>query len=327
LVTEHSLFQDTLLRVRHLGDRAGEPIVVCNSAHRFLVAEQLREIELRSAAIVLEPGARNTAPAVAAAALLVQGASAAADPLLLVLPSDHVILDVPRFLAAVETAIEPARNGRLTTFGIVPDRPETGYGYLKRGDSAGDWSLLERFVEKPNLATAQEYVESGQYLWNSGMFLFSAAAFLSDLGIHAPAMLAQCRAAVANASVDSDFTRLGPEFLECPSESIDCAVMEKTAGAAVVPLAAGWSDVGSWAALHEVLDKDSRGNVLRGDVIADACTNTLVNAESRLVAVVGANDVVIIETSDAVLVTSRDATQHVKRVVDALRAAGRSDKE
>jgi mannose-1-phosphate guanylyltransferase/mannose-6-phosphate isomerase len=328
LVTERTLLQETLLRTRRFGaGDAVSPIVVCNESHRFLVAEQLRQIDSTPRAIVLEPAGRNTAPAVAVAALLAQAAApAGVDPILLVLPADHVILDPRAFAAAVEAAVEAAESeGRLVTFGIVPDKPETGYGYLLKGASRGRWSLLEAFVEKPDLATAERYVESGRYLWNSGMFVFSASAYLEELGRHAPAMLEQSGAAIAGAERGEDFTRLGPAFLECPADSIDYAVMEKTRNAAVVALDAGWSDVGSWSALHEVLEKGAAGNVLRGDVIAEGCTNSYVAAHGRLVAAVGLDGIIVVETPDAVLVMAAEHSQRIKQVVDALKAAGRDE--
>jgi mannose-1-phosphate guanylyltransferase len=242
-----------------------------------------------------------------------------------VLPADHVILDTGAFVAAVEVAMEAAAVGKLVTFGVVPDRPETGYGYLLKGEARGGWSQLMHFVEKPDLPTAQEYLASGRYLWNSGMFLFTARAYLDELERLAPEMLAKCRAAVAAADRDADFTRLGAAFLECPADSIDYAVMEKARNAAVVPLDAGWSDVGSWAALHAVLDKDANGNVLRGDVIVEACTNSYVAASDRLVAVVGLDGIIVVETPDAVLVMDAEESQRIKQIVETLKAAGRSD--
>jgi mannose-1-phosphate guanylyltransferase/mannose-6-phosphate isomerase len=322
LVTERTLLQETLLRAQALGDRVEPPIVICNDAHRFLVAEQVREIDVAARTIVLEPEGRNTAPAVAVAALLSGGEG---DSVLLVLPADHVILDTQRFVAAVDAAVAAAESGRLVTFGIVPDRAETGYGYLRVGKSQGAWAELERFVEKPDAATAERYVDSGEYLWNSGMFVFTVRAYLEDLARVAPTMLAKCREAVSGAVAGADFTRLGSAFLECPAESIDYAVMEKTQKAAVVPLAAGWSDVGSWVALHEVLEKGEGGNVLRGDVIVEACANSYIAASSRLVAAVGLDGIVVVETGDAVLVMAADQSQRIKQVVDKLKAAGRAE--
>jgi mannose-1-phosphate guanylyltransferase/mannose-6-phosphate isomerase len=325
LVSERTMLQETVLRTKSFAAPVGAPIIVCNENHRFLVAEQLRAIEVPAGAIVLEPVGRNTAPAVAVAALLATATDPTSDPLLLVLAADHVILDTAAFGAAVDAAVQAASAGKLVTFGVVPTSPETGYGYLLRGADHGGWSVLERFVEKPDLETAKSYLASGRYLWNSGMFVLSARAYLEELARHAPKMLASCREAVAGAAVDRDFTRLGAAFLDCPSDSIDYAVMEKTDRAAVVPLEAGWNDVGSWAALHDVLDKDSAGNVLRGDVIAEGCSNTYVAATSRLVAAVGVDGLVIVETPDAVLVVPRDKSQDVKRIVDALKKNGRSE--
>jgi mannose-1-phosphate guanylyltransferase/mannose-6-phosphate isomerase len=326
LVGKRTLFQDTVRRVRSLGPVVSPPLVVCNAAHRFLVAEQLRELGEIAQAIVLEPAARNTAPAVAVAALLaIRLASARAgnetvDPLLLVLPADHVVLDDAAFAAAVELAVPAAADaGRLVTFGVPADKPETGYGYLLRGAARGAWSVLDRFVEKPDLATAQSYVESGRYLWNSGMFLFSARIFLRELAVYEPAILAACEQAVAFAEADADFTRLGTSFLACASQSVDYAVMERTTEAAVVTLAAGWSDVGSWPALHEVLDKDDDGNVTIGDVLIHACTNSYIASNGRLVAAIGLDGMIIVETDDAVLAVAKEHAQDVKRIVDMLK--------
>jgi mannose-1-phosphate guanylyltransferase/mannose-6-phosphate isomerase len=319
LVTSRTLLQDTLLRTRGLGPRVAAPIVICNEAHRFLVAEQLREIEAGAQAVVLEPQGRNTAPAAAVAALLaLENAGSRDDPLLLVLPADHVILNEASFHAAVEAALAAASAGKLVTFGVVPAHPETGYGYIRRGEGAGGWFTVAEFVEKPDLKTAERYLASGEYLWNSGMFLFSARRYLEELERHAPAMLPASRAALAAAVEDADFLRLGEEFLESPSDSIDYAVMEKTHSAAVVPLDAGWSDVGSWAALHEILEKDGDGNVLRGKVLAEDCRGCYVSADRRVVGVIGLNGLVVIETPDAVLVVPRDRAQDVKRLTDRL---------
>lgn len=325
LTSSRTLLQDTLTRVRGLGGGTADPFVVCNESHRIVVGEQVREIGIRAAGLVLEPAGRNTAPAVAIAAMAAAAVSSEADPLLLVLPADHVFQNVAAFGAAVAAAVEAAEAGKLVTFGIVPDRPETGYGYLLAGEPHGRWSLLERFVEKPDPATARQYVESGKYLWNSGMFMFSAAAYLRELERFAPDIYAASRAAYASASRDSEIVSLGAAFLDCRSDSIDYAVMEKTGDAAVVPLDAGWSDIGSWAALHELLEKDADGNVLRGDVLAHGCTNTYVHSSSRLVAAAGLDGIIIVETSDAVLVLAADRSQQVKQIVDALKAAGRDE--
>jgi mannose-1-phosphate guanylyltransferase/mannose-6-phosphate isomerase len=318
LVTERTLLQDTLARTQGLPGVTA-PIVICNEAHRFLVAEQLRDLGVTPRAIVLEPAGRNTAPAAAIAALI-----ATADepdgvpPLLLLLPADQVILDEAAFRVAVEQAVAAAASGKIVTFGIVPTRPETGYGYIRRGADRGGSYDVAQFVEKPDLATAERYVESGGYLWNGGMFLFSARAFLDELDRHAPAMLAPCRQALETATRDADFLQLGAAFLDCPSDSIDYAVMEKTAAAAVVPLAAGWSDVGSWPALHEILDKDEHGNVTRGRVVAEDCRNCYVIANGRRVVVLGLDDCVVVETDDAILIMPHDRAQDLKGVVERL---------
>jgi mannose-1-phosphate guanylyltransferase/mannose-6-phosphate isomerase len=326
LVGEHTMLQDTLLRLHGLDTAA--PIVVCNEAHRFLVAEQLRAIDCAPQAIVLEPTGRNTAPAIALAAHAALAASAVgADPLLLVLPADHVIADREAFQAAVRLAAEVGRAGRLVTFGVVPRSPETGYGYIRRGDPlpTGGWRIA-RFVEKPERARAEEFLASGEYYWNSGMFLFGARRILAELQRLAPDIAAACEQAFGSAQRDLDFTRVSKQDFEgSRSESIDYAVMEKTTDAAVVPIDAGWSDVGSWSSLHEACIKDDDGNVIHGDVLAEQTRNSYLYAGSRLVAVVGLDDHVVIETKDAVLVAPRDRVQDVKSLVARIRSAGRSE--
>jgi mannose-1-phosphate guanylyltransferase/mannose-6-phosphate isomerase len=326
LVTDRSLLQETLLRTAGLADRVRSPIVVCNENHRFLVAEQLREIGVDADAIVLEPAARNTAPAVAAAALIaLRQAPPNADPVLLVLPADHLILDNEAFVSAVGAAAAAAAEGLLVTFGVPPDRPETGYGYIRGGAEQGGWAVLERFVEKPDPDTAAGYVASGNYLWNSGMFMFSAQTYLEELARHAPKMLAACREAVAAARRGPDFTRLGESFRDCPADSIDYAVMEKTERAAVVPLDAGWSDIGSWSALHDVLEKGADGNVLRGDVVTEGCRDSYIFSSGRLVTAVGLEGCVVVETPDAVLVMTKSQAQRIKNIVDKLKAGERAE--
>jgi mannose-1-phosphate guanylyltransferase/mannose-6-phosphate isomerase len=312
LVSSQTMLQDTLARLSGLGDRVDDPIVVCSTSHGAQIAEQLDEIGVTPRTTVLEPAGRNTAPAVAIASLLAMESDAKAEPLLLILPADHVILDERAFQAAVEQGLAAAAQGRLVTFGIVPTHAETGYGYIRRGVDQGGWADVEAFVEKPDAATAEAYLASGEYLWNSGMFLLSARVYLEELQRHAPDMLPACRAALDGATEDGDFLRLGAEFLDCPSESIDYAVMEHTDAAAVVPLDAGWSDVGSWAALHAVLEKDAAGNVFRGDVTAYDCRNCYVAATSRRVAVVGLEDCIVVETSGEVLVMPQSRAQSVK---------------
>lgn len=324
LAGERSLLQETWLRVAGLGAGAQRPLVVCNEAHRFQVEAQLREVGA-DPALILEPVGRNTAPAVAVAALR---AVAATGPgtLLLVLPSDHVIRDAPAFLRAVERAATAAAAGGLVTFGVVPDRPETGYGYIRAQGGGGDARPVARFVEKPDLVTARGYVASGEYFWNSGMFLFAAGAFLGELGSFAPDILAASRAACVGAVPGAAAQRLDRDaFAACRAQSIDYAVMEKTARAVMVPLDAGWSDVGSWDALHEVTERDANGNALAGDVIAVDCRGSLVRAGSRLVGVVGLENCVVVETKDAVLVAPRARAQDVKRLVDELAARGRPE--
>ncbi|HLB84019.1 MAG TPA: mannose-1-phosphate guanylyltransferase/mannose-6-phosphate isomerase, partial [Steroidobacteraceae bacterium] len=246
------------------------------------------------------------------------------DPVLLVLPADHVITDVPAFQAAVAVGRVAAESGSLVTFGVVPDRAETGYGYIRRGAGPGPAFSVGKFVEKPDSATARGYVESGEYYWNSGMFMFRASAYLAELGRYAPAMLAACRAALAAAGRDLDFLRLpAQEFASCPSDSIDYAVMERTDRAVVVPLAAGWSDVGSWAALADALPRDAEGNVTAGDVLTEDSSGCYLHSTSRLVAAVGLRDHVVVETKDAVLVAPRDRVQDVKELVAELKARGR----
>lgn len=343
LVSERTMIQETLLRLDGLAGIA-PPIVVCNEAHRFLVAEQLRVIGVTPQAIVLEPAGRNTAPAVAAAALIArQGAAAAeaagdGDPVLLVLPADHVIRDAAAFRAAVQVAVRAAGQGQLVTFGIVPAGPETGYGYIRRaaapdeasesplaGASGSGWWPVERFVEKPDLATAERYVASDNYLWNSGMFVFGAGVLLGEICQHEPPIASACERAVAAATSDDDFTRLGAAFLESPSNSIDYAVMEKTGKAAVVPLDAGWSDVGSWEALRDVLERDSDGNTLRGDVIDFDSVNSFVTANGRLIATIGLDNIAVIDTDAGLLVMNLAQSQRVKDVVEALKARPASD--
>jgi mannose-1-phosphate guanylyltransferase/mannose-6-phosphate isomerase len=327
LVTERSMLQETLLRVRGIAD-VGAPLIVCNEAHRFVVAEQARQIGVVPAATILEPLGRNTAPAAALAALLAVkqgvGASSHTDPVLMVLPADHVIKDVKAFHAAVTHAVAAARRGKLVTFGVVPTSPETGYGYIKRKEGNGPVYDVAQFVEKPDAAHAAEFLASGQYYWNSGMFVFQAQRFIAELKRLAPDILAACEAALADAQRDLDFTRIAPEeFTACRSDSIDYAVMEKTADAMVVPLDAGWSDVGSWSSLKDAIEADAAGNVTHGDVLLEDSSGCYVYSESRLVATVGLKDHIVVETKDAVLVVPRDRVQDVKAIVARLKAGGR----
>ena len=324
LAGDDTMLQATWLRVRALASAA--PLIVANEEHRFMVAEQLRQVECTPAAILLEPVGRNTAPAIAVAAL--QASADGGDPLLLVLPSDHVISDVAAFQAAVRAAEGAARDGRLVTFGIVPTGPETGYGYIRAGAGGAETGAraVAEFVEKPDAETAARYLASGEYFWNSGMFLFRASAYLAELERQQPAMLDACRAALASAARDQDFVRLDKDaFAASPSDSIDYAVMENTAQAAVLPIAVGWNDVGSWAALWDIAEQDGDGNAHHGDVIAEDCRNTLAWGDGRLVALLGLENVVVVDTADAVLVAHRDHVQDVKGIVTRLKAAGRPE--
>jgi len=319
LVEDISMLQATWRRVAPLAGR--RPIVVANQEHRFMAAEQLREMGAEPSAILLEPVGRNTAPAIAVAAL--EAMRDGDDALLLVLPSDHVIRDEAAFHAVVQAALPAAREGRLVTFGIVPTAPETGYGYIQAAAGEGVRAVAQ-FVEKPDRATAERYLASGAYFWNSGMFLFRASRYLQELQRWQPAMLAACRQALDEARRDTDFVRLQAErFAACPSDSIDYAVMEKTDAAAVIALDAGWNDVGSWAALWEATPQDAEGNAHHGDVIALNCRNTYAHA-SRLVAMIGLDDVVVVDTDDALLIAHRDQVQQVKDVVGKIKGSGRT---
>ena len=317
------MLQDTLARIEGLDSAA--PMVICNDEHRFVVAEQLRQRQVASAAIILEPEGRNTAPAVALAAL--HAVATAPDAVLLVLPADHVIRDPGAFVRAVRCGQAAAASGALITFGIVPDAPHTGYGYLRLGANTGERLFaLDRFVEKPDAATAKAYLAEGGYHWNSGMFLLSAAAYLEELRAHAPAIAQACRAAMADASADLDFLRPQREaFLNCPADSIDYAVMEKTRRGAVIPLDCGWSDVGAWSTLWQVSERDDRGNVAIGDVMIEDCSDSYLRSESRLLAATGVDKLIVVETPDAVLVANRDKVQNIKAIVQRLKAEGRSE--
>ena len=320
LAGEQTMLQATWQRVAAIAGRA--PLIVANEEHRFVAAEQLQQLGVQPQAILLEPVGRNTAPAIAVAAL--EATLEDGDPVLLVLPSDHVIADEAAFRAAVLSALPAAKEGKLVTFGIVPTGPETGYGYIK-ASSGGAVRAVDRFVEKPDAETAQQYVQSGEYFWNSGMFLFKASRYLSELELFQPEMLAASRNAWQLARRDADFTRLDKDaFAGVPADSIDYAVMEKTADAVVVPLDAGWNDVGSWTALRDVSAQDADGNAHHGDVIAIDCRNTYAYGE-RLIALVGLDDVIVVETDDAVMVGRSDRMQEIKQVVARLKADSRPE--
>ncbi len=342
LVGQDSLLQATVRRVTGtLGVSLTAPMVVCNEEYRFVIAEQLRLLGT-DGMVVLEPCGRNTAPALTLAALA--ATKGEADPVLLVMPADHVITDVAAFQSVVSQGAALADGGAVVTFGITPDAPETGYGYIQTGEVFGSNAdanarTIARFVEKPNLATAQSYLDAGNYLWNSGLFMMKASVWLAALGQCRPDILAACQAAWDVGQTDGEFVRVGQElFAACPSDSIDYAVMERiaaqTAGGAhtatlpsgvVIPLRAGWSDVGAWDALWQVLPKDVHGNVLQGDVLLQDCSNTLAISEGRLVACVGVSDLVVVETADAILVSHKDKTQDVKKIVDRLKAQHRAE--
>jgi mannose-1-phosphate guanylyltransferase/mannose-6-phosphate isomerase len=332
----HTMLQATALRINAGAMPAGwhvqPPVLIVNEEYRFTTAEQLRLVSVTPAAIILEPVGRNTAPALTVAALsAVQGED---DPVLVVMPADHVMSGSERFRDAVAQATELAADGRLVTFGITPTAPNTGYGYIQLGDRIPGYHAhaITRFAEKPDLETAQGYLSSGDYLWNSGIFVMRASVWIAQMERFRPDILSACKAAMAASTRDRDFLRVGAEaFTACPSDSIDYAVMEKLMSSdgpqlgAVLPLNAGWSDVGAWSTLWEIGDKDADGNALEGDVIAVGTRDTLVRAESRLVACVGVRDMVVVETPDAVLVAHRDELQQIKEVVARLKAAGRPE--
>jgi mannose-1-phosphate guanylyltransferase/mannose-6-phosphate isomerase len=323
-----SLLQQTVRRVADPA-RFAAPLVVANEEHRFVIAEQLREVGVEPQALLLEPVGRNTAPAACIAALTLIETAGEPDPLMLLMPSDHAIADAAAFAAATDCAALAARQGRLVTFGIAPERAETGYGYIERGaglaDAEGVFAIAE-FVEKPEPERARHYVATGSHYWNSGVFLFPAQRYLAELERLRPDIVAACRRAVAELNRDTDFIRLGKEaFAACPGESIDYAVMERTSAAAVVPVAMGWSDVGSWDALWAMGAKDEAGNLLHGNVVAEAARNCYLRSDAGLVAAIGVSDLVVVATGDAVMVAPRERTQEVRRLVARLVAEGRGE--
>ena len=325
LVDDRTLLQSTLLRLASL-DQIQPPIVLCNEDHRFIVAEQLREIDIRAQAIVLEPVGRNTAPAMAVAAVMARNRDDAS--ILLALPADHHIEDIQGFVRTVRQGAWLASQDHLVTFGIIPTAPETGYGYIRKGvplppspaeDGAPVWKI-DQFVEKPDLATAQDYVQSGDFCWNSGMFMFKADGMLAELKAHAPQMVAACEGAVSKGEADLDFFRLHKgTFESCPADSFDYAVMEKTDKGVMLALSSPWSDLGSWEALWQAGHKDAQRNVVHGDVCLQDVSDSFVYASNRLVAAVGMTGHVVVETKDAVFVAPRDYVQQVKALVDKLK--------
>jgi mannose-1-phosphate guanylyltransferase/mannose-6-phosphate isomerase len=326
LVTDKTMFQETLLRLNGVVDLAA-PLVVCNNEHRFLAAEQLRDINIKPHSLILEPFGRNTAPAVAVAALAASAQDVNA--ILLVLPADHLIQDTAGFHAAIQSAVELAQQDKLVTFGITPNEPATGFGYIERGtelDGSHKKFTVARFVEKPSLVKAQEFLASGRFFWNSGMFVFKASVYLQELQRHRPDIYAASKLAWEKSTHDLDFCRLDEHaFADCPSDSIDYAVMEHTQSATMVTVDIGWNDIGSWSSLSDVSVKDALGNALRGDVYAAETANTYIRAESRLVAAIGVKDLVIVETADAVLVTHKNFAQDVKHTVEYLKQAERTE--
>lgn len=321
-----TMLEETVNRLAGLNDsNVRSPLVICNEEHRFIVAEQLRRQNNLDCNIILESVGRNTAPAVALAALT--SIARGEDPFLLVLAADHLIQDTSNFCLAVNSAISLAEMGKLVTFGIVASSPETGYGYIHRGKMISDVGfVVDSFVEKPDLITARNYVESGEYYWNSGMFLFKASRYIEELKKFSPEILDACMDSISDIQLDSDFIRINHDaFNLCPSNSIDYAVMEKTADAVVIPMDAGWSDVGSWSSLWDISEKDENNNVYKGDVIGHNCSGNYVFAETGLVATVGINNTVVVQTKDAVLVVDRSQVQDVKTIVQTLKNTGRSE--
>jgi mannose-1-phosphate guanylyltransferase/mannose-6-phosphate isomerase len=322
---ELSMLQQTVARLTGMEHSA--PLLICNEEHRFIAAEQLRLGGLSHSGIILEPVGRNTAPAIALAALqALKNAKQDEDPILLVLAADHLIEDTSAFQTSVSKALPFAKDGKLVTFGIVPTVPETGYGYIKAGQPQGDAFTVAQFVEKPDLNTAQNYLASGDYYWNSGMFLFKASRYLEELKKHSPEILLACEESMQESIPDMDFVRVDIEaFQRCPDDSIDYAVMEKTESSMVIPMDAGWSDVGSWSALWEVSEKDENNNVIKGDVIAVNSANNYLHSNNKLIAVVGIDNLVVVETKDAILVAHKDQVQDVKTIVNHLKAIGRTE--
>ncbi|SCY69017.1 mannose-1-phosphate guanylyltransferase/mannose-6-phosphate isomerase [Desulfoluna spongiiphila] len=325
LIDEYTMLQNTVLRLAGF-EGVGRPIVICNENHRFMVAEQLRSIGIDPLAIMLEPVGRNTAPALAAAAC--KALEIDENPTLLVLPADHTIAHTDKLYDAMREGLALAESGRLITFGIVPESAETGYGYIRKGApvNGGDAVIIDRFVEKPDLDTAKAYVDSGDYCWNSGMFMFGSREVLGELERFAPEIVTSCREAVAKGAADLDFFRLDSNaFSACPEDSIDYAVMEKTDKGVMIALSAGWNDVGSWDAIWHIGKKDENGNVVKGDVITHDVSSSLLQGESRMIAAVGIEDMIVVETKDAVLVAPRDRGQDVKKIVSQLKADTRPE--
>jgi len=322
LVNDTTLFQDTILR---LPEGVSEPFIICNEEHRFLAAEQLREINKKTKGIILEPEGKNTAPAIALAAL--QFINTGEDPILLVLSADHLIKNVKAFHQSITVAKELAENDKLITFGIVPDKAETGYGYIEANINNTDtYYSIKSFTEKPNEKNAKKYIDSGNYLWNSGMFMFKASVYLDELQKFEPDILSACIRSCTAKNIDSDFIRIDNDaFCKCPNRSIDYAVMEHTKNSVVVPLDANWSDVGSWSSLWDVKTKDNNDNVSEGDVVLEDVKNTYTYSSNRLISVIGVSNLVIIDTKDALLVANKQQTRSIKKIVEKLQHDKRSE--
>lgn len=319
--TNYTLLQNTVLRLKNL--ECDQPILICNEEHRFIAAEQMREIGI-DATIILEPEGKNTAPAIALAALLLEKTEP--NQILLILAADHLIKDTTVFENAILDAVSLAEKNKLVTFGIVPLQPETGYGYIEKGTQFERGFKIQQFVEKPNRETAELYLESKKYLWNSGMFVFKANHYLNELEQYGTDILDNCRLSMIKTEYDKDFIRLDhDQFKNCRSESIDYAVMEKTSNAVVVELDAGWSDIGSWSALWEVSEQDHQGNVYQGDVISHKSSENYCYSEKRLVSLLGVNNMVIIDTQDAILIAAKDQVQEIKAIVDDLKSQDRGE--
>jgi len=319
LVGDNTMLQETILRLSGLDDLA-EPIIICNEDHRFIVAEQCQQINITNPTILLEPLGRNTAPAIAAAALQAQKISE--DSILLVLSADHAIKDVDEFHKAIDIAFKQAQKGKLVTFGIVPTEANTGYGYIKSTiNETGGAYQVEEFVEKPDAKTAKSYLEQGNYLWNSGKFMFQANTLVDELSEHSPNIVISVIDAVRKSKQDLDFIRLDEKsFKSSPSDSIDCALMEKSNNVVVVPLDAQWSDVGSWSALYDIGEKDNNGNVIKGDVIAKDTKNTYINASHHMVTTLGVENLIVVDTPDATFIATQDKAQEVKAIVESLQS-------
>ncbi|NOH34618.1 mannose-1-phosphate guanylyltransferase/mannose-6-phosphate isomerase [Vibrio chagasii] len=334
---EQSMLQQTLIRLQGLeanliNAKCAAPFIICNEEHRFIAAEQARSANIVHSGILLEPVGRNTAPAIALAALQALNHTSGnqqseSDPILLVLAADHHIAKTAEFQQTVARGVEYAKQGKLVTFGITPNAPETGYGYIKQGEPLSHHAFaIECFVEKPDLATAEQYIRSGQFLWNSGMFMFKASRYLEELAKHHPQILEACRRSLEKQNIDLDFIRIDAEaFQNSPSDSIDYAVMEKTSDAAVIPMDVGWNDIGSWSAIWDVSDKDEYNNVIEGDVLTVDSQYNYIHAENKLVATVGVENLIIVETKDAILVANKDKVQGVKSIVSQLNQADRTE--